>query len=125
MYGAAAYYLPNHLERWHGLFPSLPPVPLLPLLGVCAFALRLYLLAAVGFDYPDTGRLFRPLFPVILLLDAAWALSPFLLFKELGSLTLFCAVGLAFLPFCQRTLVYSAYAPRGGRISGIRAAGSF
>src|SRR5437879_326632 len=39
-------------------------------------------------------------------------------------LVLLCAAVLAFLPFCQRTLLYAAYARAGGRSSAVRMAGA-
>ncbi len=82
---------------------------------------RLYLLTAVGFDQADLGQKFRWLFPAMLVLDATWATSPLLFAGQLHGLMLMCVAALAYLPFSQRTLVYSAYAPSGGRTSAIRA----
>ncbi len=84
-------------------------VPLLPILAMCGIAVRLYVLAAVGLDHPATGVKFRKLFPGLLPLDAIWSASPLLLFDKWGWLTLGAAAALAYLPFCQRTLVESAY----------------
>jgi hypothetical protein len=78
---------------------------------------RLYFLSAVAFDYADLGRLFRRVFPGVLILDLGFALFPLLLFHKLGFITLLCLIALAFLPFSQRTLVYCAYGARGGRSS--------
>ena len=102
-----------------GLVPRFLPIALV---GMCGVAVRLYLLSAVGFDYPDSGRLFRRVFPAILLLDLIWAASPLLLHKEWKEVVWVMVVGLAYLPFAQRSLIYSAYTPRGGRTSGVRAA---
>ncbi len=77
------------------------------------------------FDFPDLGRQFRRLFLAILVLDTLWATSPLLLYEQLGlGLALACVAALAYLPFSQRTLLYSAYVPTGGRTSTIRAPGS-
>lgn len=81
-------------------------------------ATRIYLMSAVGFRYPQAGRLFRQVFPGLLILDALWAASPLLLFAKLGYLTLLFVAALAFLPFSQRTLMVWAY-PEG---SGLGAA---
>lgn len=86
--------------------------------------LRLYLLSAVGFDYFNTGRLFRQMFPLVMLFDIAWAVAPLLLYPQLGLAVLLIVPALAYLPFSQRTLVLSAYAATGGRTSGVRAPGS-
>ena len=92
------------------------------LIMLCGGAtVRLYLLAAVGFDYEDLGRLFRRIFALVLVLDLAWAISPLLLFHKLGYIVLLGAPALAFLPFSQRTLVYIAYRRRGGRSSAAKA----
>lgn len=78
--------------------------------ALCGIAVRLYLLAAVGFDHPATGVQFRRLFPAVLALDGAWAASPLLLAPKIGlGLALACAAALAYLPFSQRTLIQSAY----------------
>ena len=65
---------------------------------------------------------FRRLFVFIAFIDVVWAMSPLLLFQEIEWLALLCVVGLASLVFSQRTLLYSAYAPRGGKTSGVGAA---
>jgi len=113
MYALAFHYLPA-VGRLSVLmhFSGLPAF--VALCALCGAALRLYLLSAAALDYPHTGRLFRRLFPAILLVDLAWSASPLLLFHKLGELVLLCAAGLAFLPFSQRSLVLSAYAPSGG-----------
>jgi DNA-binding winged helix-turn-helix (wHTH) protein len=71
---------------------------------------RIYLLAALGFDYHKLGEQFRRLFPVVLALDLLWGLSPFLVIPEIGlGFALAAVAGLLFLPFSQRTLVRVAY----------------
>ena len=121
MYMAAVRYLPRHVDRLaiFGVTPSTMAlfVFLVLLLGS---SVRVYFLSAVGFDYSDSGRLYQRIFPVVLALDLAWAAMPLLLFKELEWISWLCVVGLAFLPFSQRALLYTAYAARGGRTSGIR-----
>jgi hypothetical protein len=74
----------------------------------------------LAFDYPDLGVKLRWLFPAVLLLDAAWAATPLLFLGQLQGVFVLCAAGLGFLPFCQRTLLYSD-ANAGRRSSGIRA----
>jgi len=73
-------------------------------------AIRLYLLTAVLFDYRPLGWKFQRIFPLILVLDFVWALSPYLLMSKLGAglATAACAA-LLYLPFSQRTLVRMAY----------------
>jgi cholera toxin transcriptional activator len=66
---------------------------------------RLYLLAAASFDVKDLGRKFLRVFPATLFLDELWALSPFLLTRQIGmGLALASAAALAYVPFAQRTL---------------------
>jgi len=80
-------------------------------LALCGVAVRLYLLAAVGFDHPETGRRFARLFPLLFLLDLLWALSPLLLVEKTGLLLALALVPvLAYGPFSQRALIRSAYA---------------
>jgi tRNA A-37 threonylcarbamoyl transferase component Bud32 len=119
MYVGFAHYLPRHPERLFNLISAPALVPLLIVVAVCGAAVRLYFMSTVGFDYPDSGRLFRRVFPVVALLDAVWAATPLLLYHELEDLAWVCVVGLAYLPFSQRSLIFSAYAPRGGRTSGV------
>ncbi len=116
MYAAAFHYLPA-IRRLPLFLPLRTIAGLVALCALCGAAFRLYLLSAVAFDFADSGRLFRRLFPGILIFDLAWSAAPLLLFQRVGELTLLCVAGLAFLPFSQRTLILSAYAPSGGRIS--------
>jgi serine/threonine protein kinase len=124
MYGIAFAYLPENVHR---LPRFLRPeewawfVPVALTVLCAAAAVRLYFLAAVAFDYADMGRLFRRVFPGILILDVGFALFALLLFLRWGFITLLCLVALVFLPFSQRTLVYCAYGPRGGRSSAAKA----
>lgn len=67
---------------------------------------RLFLLSAVSFDIRDLSRKFLKLFPGILVLDEIWALSPFLLSRQIGmGLSLGITAALIYVPFAQRTLV--------------------
>jgi DNA-binding winged helix-turn-helix (wHTH) protein len=77
--------------------------------GLVGTAMHLYLTAAVAFNYPGSGRLFRQIFPGVLAIDILWAASPLFLFERWGEVTLLCVAALAFLPFSQRTLMRSAY----------------
>jgi hypothetical protein len=119
MYAAAFSYLPENAHRLPPfLLPYASSVLTYTLIVLCAAAtVHLYLLAAVAFDYEDLGPLFHRLFPLVLVLDLAWAFSPLLLFLKLGFITLFGVPCLAFLPFSQRTLISVAYGRRGGRSS--------
>jgi len=127
MYAVAFYYLPDNVHRLPNVIREygVTQFVLSTLLVLCAAAtVRLYLLAAIAFDYEDLGRLFHRIFPAILILDLAWALSPLLLFLKLGFILLLAVPGLALLPFSQRTLVYCAYGRRGGRSSAAKATSS-
>ncbi len=67
--------------------------------------IRLFLFSAAWFDIKDLSHKFTRLFPLIVILDALWALSPFLLVRKLGSgLALGITAALLYVPFAQRTL---------------------
>jgi hypothetical protein len=122
MYIGFARFMPRHPERLFTLISTPTLLPLFFVVAICGAAVRLYFMSTVGFDYPDSGRLFRRVFPALAIFDAVWAATPLLLYHELEGLAWVCVVGLAYLPFSQRSLMFSAYAPRGGRTSGLRAA---
>lgn len=101
MYAAAFIYF-GAIRRL-----GLPPVvPLLTLVvGLFGAAVHLYLIWPVAFSYAGAARLFRQVFPGLLILDAIWAAAPLLLYHKLGELTLLFMAAMAFLPFAQRTLM--------------------
>jgi DNA-binding winged helix-turn-helix (wHTH) protein len=76
---------------------------------MCAIAVRIYLISAVGWGHPDAGRKFHQLFPALLVLDAVWAVSPLLVDTLNRGIALAGVAGLAYLPFAQRTLVRTLY----------------
>ena len=79
----------------------------------CGIALRLYLVASVGFNDPETGIQFRKLFPFLFVLDEIWALTPLLLYTRWRpGVTILCLVFLAYVPITQRNLIRSAYPSR-------------
>ncbi len=123
MYSAAFYYLPS-IQTLPMELPAPSVAMVTAFCALCGSVVRLYFLSAVGFDWADTGRLFRHIFLALLALDIAWSLTPFLLFPKLGYITLLCVTGLAFLPFSQRALIFWAYAPGGGHTSGARSSSS-
>ncbi|MBZ5542402.1 MAG: serine/threonine protein kinase, partial [Acidobacteriia bacterium] len=130
MYVPAFIYLPDNahriplvLQRMLQPFGVATFVESTLIMLCAAAAVRLYFLAAIAFDFEDLGLLFHRIFPLILVVDAAWAASPLLLFHKLGFITVFGVPCLAFLPFSQRTLVLYAYGRRGGRSSAARASG--
>lgn len=85
-----------------------PPV-LMTLLVITAVALipvRLFLFAAVAFDFQQLPIKFKKLFPVLLWMDLLWALSPFLLVHHLSlGLALGLTAALVYMPFAQRSLI--------------------
>lgn len=109
-----AFYLGAlaNLQEIHDIFWDarlLPPAALMALLVTTAATLipvRLFLAAAVSFDAAQLPEKFRKLFPILLLLDLLWALSPFLLVHHISiGLALGMSTALIYMPFVQRSLV--------------------
>lgn len=72
--------------------------------------IRLYLLAAAGFNYRGLSTKFKKLFPFLLPLDELWALAPFLLVHEIGfGLAIAATAGLLYVPFAQRSLLLMGF----------------
>lgn len=115
-----AFYLGAlaNLAEVHQIFleASLPPSLLMSVLVTTAAMLipvRLYLFTAVTFDSQQLSPKFRKLFPVLLILDLLWALSPLLLIHHVSfGLTLGISAALLYLPFAQRSLVLMYAHPR-------------
>ena len=108
IYGDALRYTGSVEQTLEGvlLMPAWLTLPLVIVSAMCGIAVRLYLLSAVGLDHRETGVKFRRLFPALLVLDALWASSPLLLVPKIPwAIALACVVGLAYLPFSQRTLI--------------------
>ncbi len=79
---------------------------LLVLTAVVLIPVRLFLFAAVAFDFQKLPSKFRKLFPVLLCMDLLWALSPFLLVHHVSlGLALGMTAALVYMPFAQRSLV--------------------
>ncbi|HEX5000075.1 MAG TPA: serine/threonine-protein kinase [Terriglobia bacterium] len=96
------------LERRIGL--SATASWILPLSAIGGVAVRFYLLSALTFNHPATGRQYWRLFPLLLAFDALWAASPLLVFHHLGiGLALAAMAAMAYLPFTQKTLFSNAY----------------
>lgn len=102
----------GNLEEIDGIFLEarlLPPAALMAVLVTTAAGLipvRLFLLAAVAFDLERLSSKFAKMFPVLLLLDLLWALSPLLLVDYVSvGLALGMTAALIYLPFAQRSLV--------------------
>ena len=124
MYAIALYKFHDVLRVSQELYGTAMLGEVVLLASVLGVPVRLYQLTAVSLDYADLGRKFRWLFPVVLLLDEAWAATPLLFLGQLQGVVLLCAAALAYLPFSQRMLVYAAYANTGGRCSAVQAHGS-
>ena len=120
MYALALYKFHDVLRVSHELYGSAVLGGLLLIVAVLGVPVRLYQFTAVAVDYPDLGRKFRQLMPGVLSLDILWAATPLLFLGQLQGLVLLCAAALAYLPFSQRMLVYTAYVHGGGRSSAIR-----
>lgn len=74
--------------------------------AVVLIPVRLYLFAAVAFDFEQLPGKFRRLFPLLLAMDLMWALSPFLLVHHIPvGLALGMSAALVYLPFAQRSLI--------------------
>jgi DNA-binding winged helix-turn-helix (wHTH) protein len=78
--------------------------------AVIGIPMRLYLLTAAAFDYRKLGANFLRLWPAVLFFDLLWALSPFLLLRQIGfGLAFGACAALLYVPFSQRTLVRMTY----------------
>jgi cholera toxin transcriptional activator len=89
---------------------SLPhPAAIMSLLVTTAAVLipvRLFIVVAVALDFQNLPLKFSRLFPVLLILDLMWAVSPFLLIHHINTgLALGLSAPLVYLPFAQRSLV--------------------
>jgi DNA-binding winged helix-turn-helix (wHTH) protein len=74
--------------------------------AVLLIPVRTFLLCAVLFHAPGTREKFLKIWPLLLLFDAVWALSPFLLLHHLNyGLALACVTPLVYAPFAQRSLI--------------------
>ena len=87
--------------------------------AVIGIPLRIYFFTALGLDFADIGRQFRLIFPAMLVIDLLWSATSLLFLGQLQGAVLLCSAALAFLPLSQRTLLYEAYASKGGRWSSI------
>ena len=102
------------LHEVHGIMSDWKTIVLLVLTAVIGIPTRLYLLAAVLFDYRKLGEKFRRLFWFLLPLDVLWALAPFLLVGYIGFGLAFAATAaLLYVPFSQRTLIRMTYSVPG------------
>lgn len=101
------YNLDDALERTFGLIPVEWSRPILQVLALIGFSIRIYLIALVGWGHTEAGGRYRKLFPFLLVLDAIWAATP-LLIQHDGQLALVSWAGLilmGWLIFGQKTLM--------------------
>lgn len=76
------------------------------LAALAGIPVRLYLLSAIAFQYRGLSNKFQKIFPYIFPLDEIWALSPFLIAREIGlGLALAATAALVYLPFAERSLL--------------------
>ncbi len=102
-------FIHSLLGRVAGAF-EWPVVIAALLTGVMGLAARLYMLSAVSFDFQGFGKQYHRIFPMLMMLDVIWAMTPFLIAEKVGiGLAFVFIVCLLFLPFAQRTLVRMAY----------------
>lgn len=101
-----------NLDEIRGIFAdsqTLSPgllMTLLVLSAVVMIPVRLFFFTAVAFDYSHLQARIRRLFPVLLLFDLLWALSPFLLIHHVNAgAALAMTAALVYIPFAQRSLV--------------------
>lgn len=78
--------------------------------SVVGIAIRLFFFSGVALDSQRVGEIFLRVFPFVLFLDELWAMSPLLIWRELGAgIALAAVAALAWAPFAQRTLIRMAY----------------
>jgi hypothetical protein len=99
-----------NLPEIEDLLSALPhPTQTLLLLTVTAglmIPVRAFVLCAVLFHAPRIREKFLKLWPLLLVLDELWSLSPFLLLHHINfGLALACTALLVYSPFAQRALI--------------------
>jgi DNA-binding winged helix-turn-helix (wHTH) protein len=78
--------------------------------AVVGMAVRLFFFSGMALDQARIGSIFLRVFIPLMLLDELWAMSPLLLWRELGTgLSLAAVAALVWAPFAQRTLVRMVY----------------
>jgi cholera toxin transcriptional activator len=101
----------SNLSEIHDIFveAGLAPGPLMATLMTTAMVLipvRLYIGTAVIFDFQKLAITFARLFPVLLILDLVWAISPMLLVHHWPvGLAMGISAALIYVPFAQRSLI--------------------
>jgi DNA-binding winged helix-turn-helix (wHTH) protein len=99
-----------NLAEIEDLFSALPKATqILTVLIVTAaimIPVRAFVLSMVLFHAPGARGKFLKIWPLLLLLDELWALSPFLLLHHISvGLALSCTALLVYSPFAQRSLI--------------------
>jgi len=100
-----------NLSEIHDIFleADLPPAALMAVLiatGAVLIPVRLYIVTAIALEFRELPSKFSKMFPVLLILDVLWALSPFLLIHHISAgLALGLTAPLVYMPFAQRSLV--------------------
>ncbi len=99
-----------NLMEIEDLLSGLPKATLLFTVVIVTAAMmipvRAFVVSMVLFHAPGARRKFLKLWPLLLLLDELWALSPFLLLHHISfGLALSCTALLVYSPFAQRSLV--------------------
>ena len=91
-------------------------VTIVALVGaVVGIAVRLFFFSGVALDHARIGEIFLRVFPFVMLLDELWAMSPLLIWRELGAgIALAAVAALVWVPFAQRTLIKMAYSAAAG-----------
>jgi cholera toxin transcriptional activator len=83
--------------------------------AVVGMAIRLFFFSGIALDQARIGEIFLRVVVPLMVLDELWALSPLLLWHELGAgLALAAIAALVWAPFAQRTLVHMIYPPEQG-----------
>jgi len=96
----------NEIFLEEGLLHPVALMSLLVTTGAVLIPVRLFIMLAVALDYQNLSAKFSKLFPLLLILDLLWAVSPFLLIHHInGGFALGLSAPLVYLPFAQRSLV--------------------
>ena len=99
-----------NLPEIQGLLAPLPPhlhtFTILIVSAALFIPVRAYLLTGVLFHAPGFGARFLTLWPILLLADILWSLSPFLLLHHIDfGVAVACTALLVYSPFAQRSLI--------------------
>lgn len=105
-YGSALANLPEINDMLMAMPYGEPAFRGLVATAVLLIPVRAFLLCGVLFGAPGMQGKFRKMWPLLLPLDALWALAPFLLLHHISyGLALACTALLVYSPFAQRSLM--------------------